>query len=81
MFAAFSVLHGWVPAEFKMQTVPFGCVALAGVLPATLLLAWVSYRWVEQPCIRWGRSLAEAVPRLHPSLAADGSKLMGRIPT
>jgi peptidoglycan/LPS O-acetylase OafA/YrhL len=68
MFVAFSVLHGWLPTEFMSQTVSFGCVALAGVLPATLLLAWVSYRWVERPCIRWGRSLAEAVPRLSPAL-------------
>jgi peptidoglycan/LPS O-acetylase OafA/YrhL len=68
MFVVFSVLHGWLPAEFMSQTVSFGCVALIGVLPATLLLAWVSYRWVERPCIRWGRSLAETVPRLSPAL-------------
>jgi peptidoglycan/LPS O-acetylase OafA/YrhL len=78
MFAAFSVLHGWMPAEFMRQTVSFGCVALLGVLPATLLLAWVSYRWVEQPCIRWGRSLAEALPRLNPARIFAAARIATR---
>jgi peptidoglycan/LPS O-acetylase OafA/YrhL len=68
MFLVLSLLHGWLPADFMSQTVPFGCVALVGVLPATLLLAWISYRWVEQPCIRTGRTLAETLPRLNPAL-------------
>jgi len=63
MFAVISLVYGFLPTEFIAQTVAFGCVVLIGVLPATLLLAWASYEWVERPCIRWGRSFAAFVPR------------------
>jgi peptidoglycan/LPS O-acetylase OafA/YrhL len=66
MFVGISFWFGLLPNGFASQTVAFGCLVLIGVLPATLLLAWASYEWVERPCIRWGRLLAATVLRLDP---------------
>jgi peptidoglycan/LPS O-acetylase OafA/YrhL len=63
MFVAVAVSMWIFAPSFTSQSVLFGSIMLIGVLPATVLLAWASYRYVEQPCIRWGRSLTEAMRR------------------
>jgi peptidoglycan/LPS O-acetylase OafA/YrhL len=47
-----------IPLQYLMKnSLLFSLVMAITTIPLTLIMAWFSYRYVEYPCLVWGRKI------------------------
>lgn len=69
----------WLGRGIEPTLLDLDSIALPATLGATLLLAWVGYRLVEEPTIRWSHRLASPLGRAAPG-ASNRDPAAGDVP-